>query len=116
MKLYCGRRLPTGDVDVQVLDEDRGVSYPLPHHVRHSPTGYEWGYNGSGPAELARCILLDHYGVPGDDGSQYESELPVSYQQFKFDHVGRLPRELPWTLTSEAIEQWAERNPRRVTR
>jgi hypothetical protein len=31
---------------------------PLPHHVKHSPTGFTWGYHGSGPAELARCILI----------------------------------------------------------
>jgi hypothetical protein len=32
----------------------------LTHHVKHSPTGFSWGYGGSGPAELARCILIDH--------------------------------------------------------
>ena len=24
---------------------------------RHSPTGFEWGYGGSGPAQLALAIL-----------------------------------------------------------
>lgn len=36
---------------------------PLTHHVKHSPDGFAWGYGGSGPAELARCILIDHLGV-----------------------------------------------------
>lgn len=40
---------------------DTGVDR-LRHHVRHSPTGFEWGYGGSGPAELARCILIDVLG------------------------------------------------------
>lgn len=31
----------------------------LHHHVRHSPTGLEWGYEGSGPADTARSILFD---------------------------------------------------------
>jgi len=35
---------------------------PLPHHVKHSPTGYGWGYGGSGPAELARCLLMHALG------------------------------------------------------
>jgi len=30
------------------------VSTNVPHHiVHHSPTGFEWGYGGSGPADLA---------------------------------------------------------------
>lgn len=36
---------------------------PLPHHVKHSPDGFEWGYGGSGPSELARCLLIDALGV-----------------------------------------------------
>jgi hypothetical protein len=35
---------------------------PLPHHVKHSPTGFGWGYGGSGPAELARCLLIHALG------------------------------------------------------
>lgn len=35
---------------------------PLPHHSKHSPSGFSWGYAGSGPAELARCLLIDHLG------------------------------------------------------
>lgn len=28
------------------------------HYIKHSPAGFSWGYGGSGPAELARCILI----------------------------------------------------------
>ena len=28
----------------------------------HSPDGFEWGYCGSGPAQLALAILADHLG------------------------------------------------------
>jgi hypothetical protein len=34
----------------------------LAHHVKHSPTGFSWGYAGSGPSELARCLLIDALG------------------------------------------------------
>src|SRR5215469_776339 len=30
----------------------------LTHRPRHSPTGMTWGYAGSGPADLARSILI----------------------------------------------------------
>lgn len=35
---------------------------PLRHYVRHSPDGFSWGYGGSGPADLARCLLIDAMG------------------------------------------------------
>lgn len=35
---------------------------PLTHHSKHSPSGFAWGYAGSGPSELARCLLIDHLG------------------------------------------------------
>ena len=28
--------------------------------VNHSPSGFEWGYGGSGPAQLALAFLLDY--------------------------------------------------------
>lgn len=41
------------------VEEEGGLMRLLPHHVRHSPDGFAWGYLGSGPSELARCILID---------------------------------------------------------
>ena len=35
----------------------------LEHVECHSPTGYEWGYGGSGPADLALSILCDRIGM-----------------------------------------------------
>jgi len=48
---------------------------PLPFDGRHSPTGLEWGYQGSGPAELARAILTHH--------NRGEPVAPTVYQHFK---------------------------------
>lgn len=58
---YHGKRLPDG---VQVLVHAPGALYrdQLPHIVRHSPTGFEWGYCGSGPADLARSLLIHALG------------------------------------------------------
>ena len=50
---------------VVVADSAGAELGPLTHFFRHSPTGFGWGYGGSGPAELARCILL---AVLGDAG------------------------------------------------
>lgn len=58
---YHGHRRPGGAV-VLAHDYEAGERRPLPHIRRHSPAGFEWGYHGSGPAELARCLLIDALG------------------------------------------------------
>lgn len=50
----------------------------------HSPDGFSWGYNGSGPAQLALAILLEVTGDP---------QLSVRlHQAFKADFVGTWPK------------------------
>lgn len=78
----------------------------LPHidrrlEARHSPTGFEWGYLGSGPAELARAILIAVY--PGD-ATVRQSRC---YQRFKSDIIGGLPHE-GFTLRSDEVAAWRE--------
>lgn len=54
----------TEDVSVTVKrkDEDgHAVLYDMPHIIYHSPTGLEYGYGGSGPADLALSILADFF-------------------------------------------------------
>lgn len=72
----------------------------VPHAiVRHSPTGFEWGYGGSGPAELALNIL---YAVTGN------KELAMRhYQQFKWDVIAKIPQE-GGVIKRDAIFQWLE--------
>lgn len=65
----------------------------------HSPTGFEWGYGGSGPAELARAILMEVY--PNDE----EVRHPRCYQRFKTDVVVTLPRE-GFTLLTPEVRAW----------
>jgi len=47
--------------------------------VNHSPSGFEWGYGGSGPAQLALALLLDYT----DD----EAVALDHYQEFKTEVV-----------------------------
>ena len=60
MKQYEGRRTGRG-VEVTV---DGVPLNPRLDLRNHSPTGLEWGYCGSGPAQLALAILADHTGDP----------------------------------------------------
>ena len=61
----------------------------------HSPTGFEWGYGGSGPAQLALGLLADHLG--NDD------EAIALHQDFKQKVIAGLPHR-HWTLTTEQIQ------------
>ena len=61
----------------------------------HSPTGFEWGYGGSGPAQLALAILADHL---GDDEQAFNF-----HHRFKWKVIAELPGR-GWTITSEDIE------------
>jgi hypothetical protein len=86
---------------VMVVD-DRGRMRPLRHRCRpdqhcHSPAGFNWGYGGSGPSELARAILWDFLG---------ERPHPALYQDFKAGFVARFPQAEGWQLTSDAILTW----------
>jgi hypothetical protein len=94
MKSYYGTR---SDQGCEVVVELDGASRPLDLRLDlrcHSPTGAEWGYSGSGPAQLALALAAD---VLGDDERAQEV-----YQRLKFKLVGGLPRE-GWVLTEDRV-------------
>lgn len=75
----------------------------LKHYLppgRGSKGGYEWGYGGAGPAELAFCLLADV--------TQDVEVAELLYQRFKWDVVKLLPRA-GWVIESEYIEEWMVR-------
>jgi len=61
----------------------------------HSPTGFEWGYGGSGPAQLALAILADHF---GNDEQAFNF-----HHRYKWAVIAELPKR-SWTLTSQEID------------
>lgn len=59
---------------------------PVPHQVKlHSPTGFEWGYGGSGPSDLSLNILL-FLGLPKNHSHRL-------HQQFKSEIIAAVPSE-----------------------
>lgn len=103
MKIYQGTLESNGTCSVKVHETETGFTTPLQHYVKHSPDGFSFGYAGSGPAELARCIVFDHFGVTPDS----EADLPVSYQEFKFDLIATIPEDsATWEISEEDISNW----------
>ena len=91
MKIYEGRRK---DYAAIVTVNGRPLN-PRLELRNHSPTEFEWGYGGSGPAQLALAILADCIG----------SEAALKhYQKFKRAVVASLPYK-EWTLTEEQVRE-----------
>ncbi len=97
MKRYHGTRTPTGPA---VWIEDGPMLQMLPHIVVHSPTGLNWGYGGSGPADLALSLLTDATG--------HRPLAESLHQDFKWAVVAALPDE--WTLTRQEILDWVRQH------
>ena len=64
---------------------------------KHSPDGFQCGYGGSGPAQLALAILAD---AIGDDLALKH------YQRFKDEVISNLSAEKGWILSIEVIQSW----------
>jgi len=99
MAMYVGMRMASrGTINVVVIEAPLCRPLDPRWDVRnHSPDGFEWGYQGSGPAQLALALLCD---VTGDN------EVAQSlYQRFKFHFVAGLPKE-GWAVSHELIEAW----------
>lgn len=63
----------------------------------HSPDGFAWGYEGSGPAQLALAILayVDE-----------EAAYPEAYQDFKKQVIANIPQNHGWSISLEDVQQW----------
>lgn len=105
MKIYRGYRLMHQDWQGMPTTAKCTVMVHVGKHKRklrprldirsHSPDGFEWGYGGSGPAQLALALVAD---CCGD-----EMARPEIYQRVK-----RLVASLPhdgWTLTEEQVRE-----------
>jgi hypothetical protein len=97
--VYRGRRDPAAPVsegvEVTVDGEPLNCRYDL---LSASPSGFQWGYGGSGPAQLAIAILAH----------VFDDEFATNhYQRFKREVIAILSEE-GWTLTKEDLEEWRE--------
>ena len=102
---YSGVKRPSGPV-VQFQRQERALTYKpvddLPLRLDladHSPDGFNWGYSGSGPAQLALAILAH---CTGSDALALRC-----YQSFKEDVVCRLPWH-SWVMWDSTVLEWVQ--------
>jgi Family of unknown function (DUF6166) len=97
-RVYRGRRLH-GEANVTV-DGREFDPRPSRRVWNHSPDGWNWGYGGSGPAQLALGILLD-LGLP-------EEVAVALHQSAKWRFVAPLPQDADWQLGGAEVCDWIE--------
>jgi hypothetical protein len=116
LKTYTGYRLPgehgaAGAALVTVHQEGQSPRPLDPRFdLRRHADALNWGFGGSGPAQLALALAAD---VLQDDMA-----ARAVYQRLKFRVVGRLPQD-GWALSEEQLRQaireiQAERGPGRA--
>ena len=66
------------------------------------PDGFEWGYAGSGPAQLALAILAD--------ATRDEEYALRRHQDFKREVISKI-RGRSWTMEGADVAAWSEDHP-----
>ena len=93
--------------EVLIIDENRSVRILKPERSQavknHSPDGFNWGYAGSGPSQLALAILLE---VTND-----EAKALAHYHDFERQAIAAIKsQETNWEIEENKILEWlAER-------
>ena len=87
-------------------DKTRLDPKPSQELWNHSPDGFNWGYGGSGPAQLSLAILLDR-GCTG----QVAVRL---HQRFKWDFVSKMADH--WSISEQAFDEWIEEHKKELPR
>ena len=101
MKIIRGRKSGL-DCVVELDNESYRTKLSLEKSLKiadHSPDGFQWGYSGSGPAQLAAAILYEITDNP---------ELTRTYYQlFKFDHVAKW-EGLTFEISEDEVRSWLQ--------
>lgn len=99
---YFGTNEGAGPQQVQIRHSNGNITFLKHKIVLHSPDGFQWGYGGSGPADLALNMLYDYLlRTCCEDAKSMAMDL---YQSFKWDFIARQGKEL--SITGEDIEKW----------
>ena len=96
--------------DKQIGHLDCVVRYPegkeelLENYGDHSPDGFQIGYGGSGPADLAFSILMHFFLTKKYDKETAKSATFEHYQKFKEDFI--VPAKSVLVVNSIEITRW----------
>lgn len=103
MRSYRGWRDPDGHTHVAVRANGKNRGHKLSLRLdlyNHSPSGFDWGYGGSGPSQLALALLAD---ALGDDDRAVRL-----YMDFKWAVIAKLDQEKPWSMGEAVIRAYVD--------
>lgn len=102
MKIFHLRGAKQMDWNVTVdATNPSQIVYPLPKRldkVNHSPDGFSWGYNGSGPTQLAFAMLYDI--------TQSDWFTQDNYMEFREQVISRLDKDKDHIIKELDIRIW----------
>lgn len=94
--LYRGFR--TADRECCVMHRDgHAINWRLDLES-HSPTGLEWGYSGSGPAQCSLALLADYL--------EDDIRARKLHHAFKWKVISNLPRDGEWFIVGQQMHDW----------
>ncbi len=94
MKIYKGLRGPQGTI---VTVDDVPLD-PRTDLRNFNADGFEWGYEGSGPSQLALALIADHL----------NAEMALKhYRDFMTTIIAEIEGD-EWTMSSEDIDRRTE--------
>lgn len=90
---------------VNIETNEGGIEkFPLHHFARHSPSGFEFGYGGSGPADLAYSILVHWFLSYKFSLEEAKEEAAAHHQEFKRDFIAIEDKHL--VIADSDIKNW----------
>ena len=98
-----GRFLSTVRSHQEAWVEVDGVKTELDPRLdlrNHSATGFSWGYQGSGPAQLALAILAD---------ASNDKIALQRYQEFKQEYIATLSQNRGFRIPIAVVHKFLER-------
>jgi hypothetical protein len=91
--------MPASETIVKIREKGRERDLPKYLHIRsHSPEGFEWGFVGNGPAQLALALVANVCGV--------RYAIPRIYRKV-MGYMCCLAHD-GWTITEEDVKTWVE--------
>ena len=98
--------------EVLIIEENRNTWILRPDRSQalknHSPDGFNWGYSGSGPAQLALALLLD---VTND-----EKIALAHYHDFERQVIAAISsQESDWVIEENKIVEWLAEREESIT-
>jgi len=97
------------EIQCDSTDDIPDVIPALKHIEYHSLDGFEWGYGGSGPADLALSLLVAVFIADAYKEKEAFEKSWLYHHAFKFEVIAGLD-DKEWMITANQIRAWVQKN------